>query len=114
MLPKVLSFLKNERTCLYFTAIIVVSAILIGDLDMVAPITTIFFLQMYGGVNVACYLLDYLGSPNWRPKWKYHHKSTSFIGMLLCFTMMVVTSYLAALAALGASTVMYLYLERKS
>jgi len=115
MLPKIFDFLKGDlKKPILFTAILIFLAILVGSLDAVAPIVSIFFLLCYGGVNVACFLLDYLGSPNWRPKWKFHHKASSFMGLLLCFTLMVSTSYWAALASLAGAVAIYLYLERKS
>jgi len=56
---------------------------MIGSLDAVAPIASTFFLSLYGGMNAACFILDWLGSPNWRPTWRYFHKLTALGGLVL-------------------------------
>ena len=47
--------------------------ILIGNLDEITPIITMFFLMCYGFVNLACALQTLLRTPNWRPRFKYYH-----------------------------------------
>lgn len=47
--------------------------ILIGNLDYIAPILSMFFLMCYGFVNLACALQTLLRTPNWRPRFKYYH-----------------------------------------
>jgi solute carrier family 12 (potassium/chloride transporter), member 4/6 len=115
MLPKLFDFLKgNQRRSLYFTAGLVLISIMAGSIDQVAPLVTIFYLLCYGGVNMACFLLDWLGSPNWRPKWKFYHKSTSFIGVIFCIGSMIIISWWASLLSVVGAIIMYAYLDRKS
>lgn len=44
---------------------------MVGDLNIIASITTMFFLISYGIVNFACFCLKISGTPNWRPSFKY-------------------------------------------
>jgi hypothetical protein len=115
MLPKFFDFMKNDfKKALFFTAALVVGAIAFGSLNHVAPLVTIFYLLCYGGVNISCFLLDWLGSPNWRPKWKYYHKLTAFLGVFMCMTLIVMISWWASLATITGSMVTYVYLDKKS
>lgn len=115
MLPKLFDFLKGENyKALYFTVVLVLTPISFGSLNEVAPLVTIFFLLCYGGVNTACFLLDWLGSPNWRPKWRYYHKATAFCGIILCVTSMLIISWWASLCAIIGALLLYVYLDKKS
>jgi len=115
MLPRVFNFLKGDhKKSLYFTGALITCSISFGSLNQVAPLVTIFYLLCYGGVNISCFLLDWLGSPNWRPKWKYYHKATAFFGTLLCVTCMIVISWWASLSAIVGAMVIYVYLDKKS
>ncbi|XP_010921512.1 cation-chloride cotransporter 1 isoform X2 [Elaeis guineensis] len=67
-----------------FTAFICIGCVVIGNLDLITPTVTMFFLLCYAGVNLSCFLLDLLDAPSWRPRWKFHHWSLSLIGALLC------------------------------
>lgn len=67
-----------------FTAFICISCVIIGNLDLITPTITMFFLLCYSGVNVSCFLLDLLDAPSWRPRWKFHHWSLSLLGALVC------------------------------
>jgi len=58
---------------LLLTTSIAWAAILIGNLDLIAPILTMFFLMCYMFVNLACTLQSLLKTPNWRPRFKYYH-----------------------------------------
>lgn len=39
---------------------------MIGDIDVLAPIATSFFLLSYALVNITCFVLSAMGAPNWR------------------------------------------------
>lgn len=67
-----------------FTMLICSGCVVIGNLDLITPIITMFYLLCYGGVNLSCVLLDLLDAPSWRPRWKFHHWGFSLVGALLC------------------------------
>jgi len=68
----------------FFTAFICIGCVVIGNLDLISPTITMFYLLCYAGVNLSCFLLDLLDAPSWRPRWKFHHWSLSLVGALLC------------------------------
>jgi potassium/chloride transporter 4/5/6 len=68
------------------TMIICFGCVVLGNLDLISPVTTMFFLLCYGGVNLSCFLLDLLDAPSWRPRFKFHHWSLSLLGALLCIS----------------------------
>jgi len=72
-----------------FTAFICICCVVIGNLDLITPTITMFFLLCYAGVNLSCFLLDLLDAPSWRPRWKFHHWSLSLVGALLCVGMVL-------------------------
>lgn len=77
-----------------FTAFICIGCVIIGNLDLITPTVTMFFLLCYTGVNLSCFLLDLLDAPSWRPRWKFHHWSLSLIGASLCIGMLPFFSFL--------------------
>jgi hypothetical protein len=115
MLPKIFDFLKGDiRKSIFFSGALIVVTIGFGSLNHVAPLVTIFYLLCYGGVNISCFLLDWLGSPNWRPKWKYYHKVTAFFGAVLCIACMIIISWWASLASICGALVIFAYFDRRS
>lgn len=44
--------------------------VLLGDLNLVAPLLSMCFLICYACMNLNCFFLDFLKDPHWRPKWK--------------------------------------------
>lgn len=53
LIPFLKIFSKNALGSLILNAVLCVIAIMIGSLDAVAPIVSIFFLSLYGGINAA-------------------------------------------------------------
>uniref|UniRef100_A0A646QE31 Solute carrier family 12 member 6 n=1 Tax=Hemiscolopendra marginata TaxID=943146 RepID=A0A646QE31_9MYRI len=85
--------------------------ILIGALDELTPIVSMFFLMCYGFVNLACALQTLLRTPSWRPRFKYYHWTLSFIALGLIITVMFMTSWYYALIAMGIAGCIYKYIE---
>lgn len=83
-----------------FTMFICAACVVLGNLDLISPVTTMFFLLCYGGVNLSCFLLDLLDAPSWRPRFKFHHWSLSLLGALLCISKFL--QFLATLSVLHA------------
>ncbi|XP_023230852.1 solute carrier family 12 member 6-like [Centruroides sculpturatus] len=103
---------RNEPArALFVTLSICEIGILIGNLDYIAPILTMFFLMCYMFVNLACTLQSLLRSPSWRPRFKFYHWSLSLIGALLCLVVMFLSSWYYALSSMGIAGIIYKYIE---
>ncbi|KAK7498877.1 hypothetical protein BaRGS_00009969 [Batillaria attramentaria] len=98
---------------LILTGFISLIGVSIGNLDYVAPIITMFFLMCYGFVNMACALQTLLKTPNWRPRFRFYHWTLSLVGLALCITLMFISSWYYALAAIAIAGCIYKYIEYK-
>lgn len=114
LIPYVKKLARNKIFIYSFNGGICAITIMIGSLDQVAPLVSIFFLGCYGFVNIACFLLDWLGSPNWRPQWKYYNKITSLCGVIFCFAIMIMISWFWAIVATLIALALYAYIEKRT
>ncbi|KAG4946825.1 hypothetical protein GYH30_042864 [Glycine max] len=97
----------------FFTAFLCIGCVVIGNLDLITPTVTMFFLLCYTGVNLSCFLLDLLDAPSWRPRWKFHHWSLSLVGALLCIVIMFLISWSFTVVSLLLASLIYKYVSIK-
>ncbi|KAF2317881.1 hypothetical protein GH714_041201 [Hevea brasiliensis] len=96
-----------------FTAFICIGCVIIGNLDLITPTITMFFLLCYAGVNLSCFLLDLLDAPSWRPRWNFHHWSFSLLGASLCIVIMFLISWSFTVVSLALASLIYYYVSIK-
>ncbi|XP_059666114.1 cation-chloride cotransporter 1-like [Cornus florida] len=96
-----------------FTAFLCIGCVIIGNLDLITPTVTMFFLLCYAGVNLSCFLLDLLDAPSWRPRWKIHHWSLSLLGASLCIVIMFLISWSFTVVSLALVSLIYYYVSIK-
>lgn len=78
---------NNEpRNALIFTFLISEAGILIGELNLIASVVSMFYLASYGFINLA-YALESWASSDFRPSFKIS-KIIGIIGFLACFGIM--------------------------
>ena len=103
---------SNEpRNALIFTFVIALSGILIGELNAIARIVTIFFIITYGFLNIT-YAVESWAGTDFRPSFKIPG-IISIIGALACIIVMI---QLDIIAMIGASLVLigiFLFLKRR-
>lgn len=88
-------------------------AILLGDLNMIAPILSMFFLTSYGLLNLSAALEGLIESPSWRPKFKVHY-GVSLLGAAACFAaMLMIDAGATILSILTIAIVFYLVKRRR-
>ena len=84
-----------------------------GDLNVVAPIITMFFLNTYGMTNLVAGIEKLVGNPSFRPRARIH-PGLSLLGAAGCYGAMFVINPLATIVAILISYGIYFYLERRS
>jgi len=100
---------SEPRLALVASGMLCACAIAIGELNVVAPVLTMFFLMCYTCVNLSCTILEAVHDPSWRPKFKYHHWSISLLGAILCIWMMFAMSPIMATCAICFCAVIFAY-----
>ena len=73
--------------------------LLYSQINMIAPLVTIFFLLAYASVDAACFALTITSAPNFRPTFSFFNKYTCGVGMLATMIMMVLVSPFYAMVA---------------
>lgn len=96
-----------------FTLGLALAAVWLGDLNVIAPILTMFFLTTYAVLNIAAGLEGFLKSPSFRPQFRVHW-SLSIVGAIGCVSVMFLISPLATSAALVVVAGIYVWLERRN
>ncbi|MFT4605848.1 MAG: amino acid transporter [Rhodothermales bacterium] len=119
VLPSALSFLgtgsgedDEPRIGTAVTMGVAVITVMLGNLNAVAPVLSMFFLTTYGVLNVTAALERFLGNPSYRPElripWIW-----SLVGAVGCVAVMFLINALATVAALVIVALIYLWLESK-
>ena len=81
-----------------FTLALALVAVYFGNLNIIAPILTMFFLTTYGVLNAAAGIENLLKSPSFRPEFKVHW-SFSILGTLGCIAVMFLINAVATIIA---------------
>jgi len=92
------------------TCVIAIFFILIGDVNMVAQIISMFFLVTYGSICLISFLNHFGSSPSYRPsfksKWFF-----SLIGFIASILIMFQISVIYTLSALVVLVIIYIYID---
>lgn len=102
---------NEPRNALFLTFAIAFAGIMIGDLNAIARIVTIFFIITYGFLNLTCAIETIAGSdfrPSFRvPAW------VGFLGAFACFVVMIQLDLFAMLGAIVILGTVFLFLKRR-
>ena len=102
---------SEPRNALLLTIALAEAGIMIGELDVIARIVSMFFITAYGFLNLAC-AVESWASPDFRPDFKIP-KSISLIGALTCVVIMIQLDILAMIGASAVMGVLFVYLKRR-
>lgn len=102
---------SEPRVALIFIFIISEAGILIGDLNVIAGVVSMFYLASYGFINLA-FFLESLASTDFRPSFKIP-KVVGLIGAIASFLVMLKLDIVAMFAAFFIMGVIYFLLKRQ-
>ncbi|MDA0346184.1 MAG: Na-K-Cl cotransporter [Verrucomicrobia bacterium] len=104
---------KNEpRIALVVSVALAAACILIGDLNLIAPIISMFFLATYGMVNLVAGIERWVANPSFRPSFKVPW-IFSMVGGLGCLVVMFLLSPWATIAAIILMLGLYIFLTTR-
>ncbi len=103
---------SEPLTGLLVALVIALGAVFLGDLNTVAEVVTMFFLSVYGTVNLVATLEKVSGNPSWRPEVQIPWW-LSLAGALACGGVMVLIDLRSSLLAMTVVCALWLLLRRR-
>ncbi len=113
--PRFLSRVKNGQPdlvpALIVSLLLALAAVMLGDLNTVASVVTMFFLTVYGTINFVAAFESLSGDPSWRPSlgspW-----AINFLGGVACLAVMFLINPVVGLIAVVLELALWLALSR--
>ncbi|MEM7094644.1 MAG: amino acid permease [Actinomycetota bacterium] len=102
----------NPRLGASLSAGIALITIALGDLDVVAPVISMFFLASYGMINYATYSEARAASTSFRPRFRYFDWRLSMLGTIACLGVILAIDPLAGALAGVAVFMLYRWLQQ--
>ena len=96
-----------------FTFALALGGIMLGSLDNIAELLTMFFLATYGFTNLACGLERWAANPSFRPDFRVP-ASVSLAGGIGCFYVMSIMNLPAMLGAFAICGIIWAIVQRRS
>ncbi|XP_050296584.1 bumetanide-sensitive sodium-(potassium)-chloride cotransporter [Anthonomus grandis grandis] len=90
------------------TFVIAVAFVLIGELNLIAPLISNFFLAAYMLINFSTFHASLAKPVGWRPTFKYYNMWLSLAGSILCVMVMFLISWWTALLTFSVILALYL------
>jgi len=103
---------ENEpRNALLLSFVIAEAGILIGELDIIARIVSMFFITTYGFLNLRCFFESW-ASPDFSPDFKVP-KAASIIGSVTAFFIMIQLDFVAFIGATIIFGLVFFLIKRR-
>jgi amino acid transporter len=102
----------NPRRAALLAAGIACLTIALGNLNLIAPVVSMFFLISYGLLNYATYYEARAASPSFRPTFKWFDHRLSLFGFLACLGGMLAIDPSTGVIAIAILFAIYQYLKR--
>jgi amino acid transporter len=103
---------SNPRRGVLLSAGIAYATVAFGQLNLIAPVVSMFFLISYGLLNYATYYEARTQSPSFRPRFRYFNKWLSLAGALACLGAMLAVDLIAGIIAVVVIFAIFQYLRR--
>ena len=105
---------ENPRRGVLLSFGIAVATVLMGQLDLIAGVVSMFFLISYGLLNYATYFEASAETPSFRPRFRWYSKKISLVGALICLGVMLAIDFKTGIAAVAILFAIFQYLKRVS
>jgi amino acid transporter len=102
----------NPRKGVALSLVIAVATVLLGNLNLIAPVVSMFFLISYGLLNAATYYEASAQSPSFRPRFRWFHPRLSLLGAVACLGVMLAIDVRTGIVAVAILVALYQYLKR--
>ncbi|MBL7029454.1 MAG: Na-K-Cl cotransporter [Candidatus Marinimicrobia bacterium] len=93
------------------TFVFAFGVLLMGDLNVIAPILTMFFLITYGSINLISFIEGLIDRPSFRPTFKIHW-SISLMGALSTIMVMFIINVVACILGFGFVIAIYVLIKK--
>jgi amino acid transporter len=103
---------SNPRRGVLLSTAIAFATVAYGELNLIAPVVSMFFLISYGLLNYATYYEARSQSPSFRPRFRYFNKWLSLAGALACLGAMLAVDLTAGIVAVAVLFAIFQYLKR--
>ena len=103
----------EPRRAVLATFVIAQVGILAGDLDLIAPIISMFFMVTYGYLNLATFREAFTRNPSYRPTFRYMHWSIALLGTLACGGVMCLIAPRWAMVAVVLMALLHWSISRR-
>ena len=100
---------REPRIALIASMVLAGICLMVGDLNLIAPVISMFFLATYAMINLVAGIEAWSGNPSYRPKFRVHW-SFSLLGALGCIVVMFLLNAVATLIAGVLMTLLYIFL----
>lgn len=102
----------EPKFAMYLSGGVALLAVLLGDLNAVATVVTMFFLTTYCMINVIAALEGVVSNPSYRPKMKVNWV-LALSAALGCFLVMMLINPVASMIAFLVEIGIYFYISRR-
>jgi len=102
---------KEPVNALILVFIIAEAGVLIGELDVIARVVSMFYLTAYGFINIS-YFLESWANPDFQPTFKIK-RWIGLVGFIACFGVMFKLDVLAMFGAFAVVAALYVWLQRR-
>ncbi len=113
--PKIFAKGRGENNepinALFLVFIIAEAGILIGELDVIARVVSMFYLTAYGFINIS-FFLESWANPDFQPSFKIK-RWIGLLGFIASFAVMFKLDMIAMFGAFAVVGLLYFWLQRK-
>ncbi|MBW1800053.1 MAG: amino acid permease [Deltaproteobacteria bacterium] len=118
IIPLILPFARgsgpgqNPRRGVLLSAGIALATIALGNLNLIAPVVSMFFLISYGLLNYATFYEARTSSPSFRPRFRWFDYRLSLLGWLSCLGVILAINLTAGAIGMAVLFAIHQYLKR--